>query len=527
MYRIFYAERDTTLYERYPEQNTGIDQILELTKIASGSKYQGQVQSKTYNSRVLIDFGTEITTLSSSISSGNIAPIGTGANSASVYLNLRAANANDLLHSYTIEAYPISESWVNGNGNYSDSPIQKYGASWYYRDSEDLATAWNTASLESSLGTTETEGGGSWFLGSSLKASQTFTNESPDIRMDVTNIISNWIQGKIDSSDSGIPTASMQFVHVPTGSATEKPDEIIIGDVHFTFVSSSAGLQNTQNQIFVEYGHTGSGGITPTASAANLVDSINLNTSLHQLPITASQSDLQYSSSILIISGTVEGTSANLTVTTGSEGTSTTTTLNFINPVSLVGGTSTQTIDNPTPNNGFIIKRSDSEESSSEILGSLKFFGRESHTIYVPKLEVVWNDTTFTNTGSTEISADIYVPYFKNIKSEYRRSEIAKFRIGVRPEFPNKAFQTSSFYLTGERLPTSSYYSIVDSVTDEVLIPFDTKGTQIDCDVNGSFMKLRMDSFMPERFYKIMLKIERDGANDIQTYDNFYFKVVK
>ena len=64
-------------------------------------------------------------------------------------------------------------------------------------------------------------------------------------------------------------------------------------------------------------------------------------------------------------------------------------------------------------------------------------------------------------------------------------------------------------------------------MTDETIIPFDTNATQIDGDVNGSFMQIRMDSFMPERFYKIMLKIERDGGNDIQTYDDFYFKVVK
>jgi hypothetical protein len=374
MYRIFFAERDTTLYERYPTQNTGIDQILELTKIASGSKYFGVFQSNTYNSRILLDFGKEITTLSQSIVSNEIPPLGTGASSASVYLNLRAANANDLLHSYSIEAYPVSESWVNGNGNFSDSPIQTFGASWYYRDSEDLATTWNTASQGNSLGKTELEGGGSWITSS--EATQTFENESPDIYMDVTNIVNGWI----------------------TSSIT---------------------------------------------------------------------------------------------------------------------------------NNGFIIKRSDSDEQSSEILGSLKFFGRESHTIFIPRLEVVWNNTTFTDTSSAEIASDTFVPYFKNIKSEYRRSEIAKFRIGVRPEFPNKQFQTSSFFLTGERLPTSSFYSIIDSVTDEILIPFDTKGTQIDCDVNGSFMQLRMDTFMPERFYKIMLKIERDGGNDIQTYDNFYFKVVK
>ena len=38
MYRIFYAERDTTLREAHSEQNTGIDEILELTKVASGSR---------------------------------------------------------------------------------------------------------------------------------------------------------------------------------------------------------------------------------------------------------------------------------------------------------------------------------------------------------------------------------------------------------------------------------------------------------------------------------------------------------
>ena len=80
--------------------------------------------------------------------------------------------------------------------------------------------------------------------------------------------------------------------------------------------------------------------------------------------------------------------------------------------------------------------------------------------------------------------------------------------------------------MTGERLPTSSFYSILDSVTNETIIPYDTVATKIDCDSNGSFFKLRMDSFMPERHYKIMLKVERDSGNDIQTFDDFYFKVV-
>ena len=61
MYRIFYAERDTTLYERFPELNSGIDQILELTKNASGSRVDDLVRGETFNTRILIDFGSELT----------------------------------------------------------------------------------------------------------------------------------------------------------------------------------------------------------------------------------------------------------------------------------------------------------------------------------------------------------------------------------------------------------------------------------------------------------------------------------
>ena len=185
--------------------------------------------------------------------------------------------------------------------------------------------------------------------------------------------------------------------------------------------------------------------------------------------------------------------------------------------------------DSQITNNGFIIKRPYADEISGETLGSLKFFARESHTIYVPRLEVCWDDRI----GSTAagITSDTYIPYIKNIKSEYRRSEITKFRVGVRPEFPTRTFQTSSFYITNDKLPLSSSYSIIDSVTNDIIIPFteidgnfSNSKTKISYDAAGSFFKLRMDNFMPERYYKIMLKCERTA--DVQTFDDFYFKVV-
>jgi len=378
MYRIFYAEKDATLYERYPEQNSGIDQILELTKNASGSKIEGKIRNKTYNSRILIDFGSEITSLTTAVTNGKIPPIGTGESSASVYLSLKSSDASDLLQTYNLQAFPISQSWENGNGYKNDTPKTTNGASWYYRNSKDQATYWETGSVQYNWQPSATEkelGGGTWITGSLYQASQSFENQIPDIRMDVTDIVNKWVDGNIS-------------------------------------------------------------------------------------------------------------------------------------------------------NHGFIIKRTQEDELSGDVLGSIKFFGRESHTIFVPRLEVIWDNTLFANTSSAQIISDSYVPYFKNIKSEYKTSEIAKFRIGVRPEFPSKTYVTSSYYLTGERLPTSSFYRILDTETKETIISYDTLGTKIDCDSNGSFFKLRMDSFMPERYYEIELKIERDGGDDIQVFDNFYFKVV-
>ena len=101
MYQLYFAERDTTLYERFPKQNTGIDQILELTKIASGSKVDDKIQANTTNTRFLIDFGTQITAITTAVNNGSIPPIGNGANSSSVYLNIKASEASDLPLSYT------------------------------------------------------------------------------------------------------------------------------------------------------------------------------------------------------------------------------------------------------------------------------------------------------------------------------------------------------------------------------------------------------------------------------------------
>ena len=41
----------------------------------------------------------------------------------------------------------------------------------------------------------------------------------------------------------------------------------------------------------------------------------------------------------------------------------------------------------------------------------------------------------------------------------------------------------------------------------------------------GSFFDVRMDSFFPERYYRIRLKCRR--TSDTQVFSDFYFRVVR
>ena len=51
----------------------------------------------------------------------------------------------------------------------------------------------DAAASAGQTGSTEPHGGGSWMTGSGYEASQSFNNESPDVRMNVTDIVQHWI----------------------------------------------------------------------------------------------------------------------------------------------------------------------------------------------------------------------------------------------------------------------------------------------------------------------------------------------
>lgn len=193
MYKLLYPKKDAAIHELHEERNSGVDQIIDITKFAIGEQYDDIIDplaswGTTYNSRIVMQF--DLTDLQKDISNGTI---DTG--SAKYYLKMYSAEATALQTEYTLYAYPLAQSWVNGNGNYNDEPEIQNGVSWKYRLNNKTGT-WDSGS--GSVEYQTIQGGGSW--NASYPASQSFSFESPDVRMDVTNIVKAWLSGSISNN---------------------------------------------------------------------------------------------------------------------------------------------------------------------------------------------------------------------------------------------------------------------------------------------------------------------------------------
>ena len=207
-------------------------------------------------------------------------------------------------------------------------------------------------------------------------------------------------------------------------------------------------------------------------------------------------------------------------------------------------------LDGTIPNEGFIVKRSGSfynptttsgsfgnndsgsDEGNSTRFGNFSFFSSDTHTKYPPTLEAVWDDSKWT-TGSlsplTKGNIEDMVIYMKGLRPEYKEKSIAKFRVVGRERFPEKTYSTTSDNLSVKYLPSgSSFYSILDAETDDVVVPFGS-GSKLSCDSDGNYFLLRMDGYQPERYYKIEYRIQSGSTTDEETDqyfdEGFTFKV--
>ena len=108
VYKIF-PTQDTSIYSFYPDKNTGLDEILDIS-----TSLNLDIDPGPQVNRALIQFASsEITDI-----------INNKISSSQWQANLRCfvADISGLNQDTTIEVYPVSQSWTMGTGKFAYVP---------------------------------------------------------------------------------------------------------------------------------------------------------------------------------------------------------------------------------------------------------------------------------------------------------------------------------------------------------------------------------------------------------------------
>jgi hypothetical protein len=178
-------------------------------------------------------------------------------------------------------------------------------------------------------------------------------------------------------------------------------------------------------------------------------------------------------------------------------------------------------------NNGLIVHHSLDAENDTLDYGVLKFFSKETNTIYQPKLEIVWDDSSIVTgslapvTGSAEEGYKVVVT---NLKTQYEANTKVKVRVKGRDKYPSKSFGTIFSYDQSKYLPTTTYYQLEDYITNEIIFPFGDY-TKVSCDSTSNYFIMDLSTLPINRTYLLKLKIVEGGISTIID-DKLKFEII-
>ena len=178
-------------------------------------------------------------------------------------------------------------------------------------------------------------------------------------------------------------------------------------------------------------------------------------------------------------------------------------------------------------NYGFILKHSSSLEFTTASKFELKYFSGNTHTIYPPALEFRWNDSSYITGSLTVVTSSLFTLTLGNNKGEFQQDSVQRFRVNVRDIVPSTAFRTTLSYANSKALPSTSYWSIKDLDTEEIVVDYDTSYTKISCDAIGNYFDIHMNGLEPERYYKLLVKTIVANKESIISDKDYIFKVIR
>jgi hypothetical protein len=179
-------------------------------------------------------------------------------------------------------------------------------------------------------------------------------------------------------------------------------------------------------------------------------------------------------------------------------------------------------------NYGIIIKHETAIENNQDSFITLSYFSVDTHTIFPPCLEIRWDDSTYNNGDLAIIDNSNTIITIANNPYKIKANDGKyQFRVSARDKYPVRTFSTASIYTVNKALPETSYWSIQDVKTEDIIFDFDEDYTKISCDEQGSFINIFTNGLELERYYKILIKIVLDSGESYIVDNNNIFKIIR
>lgn len=164
-------------------------------------------------------------------------------------------------------------------------------------------------------------------------------------------------------------------------------------------------------------------------------------------------------------------------------------------------------------NEGYILKLDENTEKGERGNIHLKYFGKNTNTIYTPYLQLGWDDSIYSS--SLPVLDTQNVNFALKTDNVFPSSGKKRVRFSSKPKHPVRTFTTSSAYVKNYILPENSLWGIMDNFTQEMVINFHEDYTRISADGKGNYFDLYLESLPGERFYKLLVKTQLDGSDTV------------
>ena len=197
IYKLF-PYKDATLYSFYPNMNTGIDPILDISNLNLAVNSNPQV------ARFLTEFVQDeiIDVINNKIQGKQW----------NVDFRTFIATAQGVVEATDVSVHPLAQYWYNGTGTYLDVPQTTDGCNWLSPNFKDSGIKWIESGSDSTNNyitssynpTYVAFGGGSWYHSGSngvlYAVTQSFdTRSSKDLKINAKTVVEKWYSGSFQN----------------------------------------------------------------------------------------------------------------------------------------------------------------------------------------------------------------------------------------------------------------------------------------------------------------------------------------